>query len=112
MSKIKDLDKKVRAVLADDEKSRNSDIRLTQMIWWRYYQHNIKMIDDKPYVNMLDLFDLPREDNIKRIRAKIQNEEKLYLPTIPAIAKKRGWQEDEWRMYLGKALAGVDYQTL
>lgn len=112
MSKIKDLDNKIRAVLKDDEKSRNSDIRLTQMIWWRYYQHKIKMIDDKPYVNMLDLFDLPREDNIKRIRAKIQNEEKLYLPTDPAVAKKRGWLEDEWRMYLNKPVAGIDRQYL
>lgn len=112
MSKIKDLDKKVRATLRDDEKSRNSDIRLTQLIWWNYYQGYVKIVDGEPYVNMKNLFDLPREDNIKRIRAKIQNEEKLYLPTDPAVAKKRGWKEDEWRTYLGKPVAGINNQYL
>lgn len=114
--KIKDLDQKVRKVLANDEKSRNSDIRLTQMIWWTYCQHLILMHDngkgEKAYIAMSDLFELPREDNIKRIRAKIQNEEKIYLPTDPAVAKKRGWNEDEWRTYLGKPVAGITNQTL
>lgn len=36
MNKIKDLDKKVRYALDHDEKSRNSDIRLTQVIWWTW----------------------------------------------------------------------------
>lgn len=112
MSKIKDLDKKVRYCLANDEKSRNSDIRLTQFIWWTYYRESLKEIDNVFYVSLGKLFDLPREDNIKRIRAKIQNEEHLYLPTDPAIARKRGWQEDEWRGYLGANVAGVDRQYL
>lgn len=43
-------------------------------------------IDGVYFVSLGKLFDLPREDNIKRIRAKIQNEEKLFLPTDPAIA--------------------------
>lgn len=110
--KIKDLDKKVRSVLAEDKESRNDDIRLTQLIWWKYCQNLIRMIDDKPYINMLNLHNLPREDHIKRIRAKIQNDEKQYLPTNPAVAKKRGWKEDEWREYLNKPVAGVNGQHL
>lgn len=112
MSKIKDLDKKVRYCLEKDEASRNSDIRLTQVIWWTYYRDSLKEIDTVFYVSLGKLFDLPREDNIKRIRAKIQNEERLFLPTDPAVAKKRGWLEDEWRMYLDKPVAGIDRQTL
>lgn len=112
MSDIKKLDSKVRYCLRNDDKSRNSDIRLTQFIWWNFYRESLKEIDGVFYVALGKLFDLPREDNIKRIRAKIQNEEKLYLPTDPAVAKKRGWLEDGWRGYLGKAIAGVDYQTL
>lgn len=112
MAKRGELESQIRVVLSEDKKSRNSDIRLTQMIWWKYYRNKIKMVDDKPYINMNDLFELPREDNIKRIRAKIQNDEKMYLPTDPAIARKRGWAEDEWRSYLGYPVAGVDNQYL
>lgn len=112
MSKIKNLDKKVRACLAKDERSRNSDIRLTQVLWYEYYKEHFKMVEGHWYVEVNALYDLPREDNIKRIRAKIQNVEKLYLPTDPAVAKKRGWLEDEWRGYLGANVAGVDNQYL
>lgn len=102
MAKIKDLDKKVRYCLDKDEQSRNSDIRLTQVIWWTFYRDDLKEVDGVFYVGLGKLFELPREDNIKRIRAKIQNEERLFLPTDPAVAKKRGWKEDEWREYLNR----------
>lgn len=112
MAKIKDLDKKVRYALKNDERSRNSDIRLTQVIWWTFYRDSLKEIDGVYFVSLGKLFDLPREDNIKRIRAKIQNEERLFLPTDPAIAKKRGWKEDEWRRHLGYSVAGEGNQYL
>lgn len=98
---IKTLEAKVRKVLAEDEKSRNSDIRLTQMIWWRFYQPKMRQFEGKTYVGITDLFELPREDNIKRVRARIQNVEKKFLPTNPEVAKKRGWKIEEWREYLG-----------
>lgn len=101
MSRINTLDYKVRAVLASDEKSRNSDIRLTQMVWWKYYRGSLIERDGRVYVDVAKLFDLPREDNIKRIRAKIQNVEKKFLPTDPEVAKKRGWEIESWREYLG-----------
>lgn len=110
--KIKMLDKQVRTVLAEDEKSRNSDVRLTQVIWWKFYPNSVGFHNDKAFVYLERMFELPREDNIKRIRAKIQNEEKLYLPTDRAVAKRRGWLEDEWRMYLNKPVAGIDRQYL
>lgn len=110
--KDRTLEEQVRHVLSIDEKSRNSDIRLTQMLWWHHYRKYLKQMDGKVYVNLAYLFELPREDNIKRIRAKIQNDLKEFLPTDPAIAKKRGWKEDEWREYLGYPVAGVDSQTL
>lgn len=82
------------------------------MIWAKYYPALLTSKNGKVCVTLANMYILPREDNIKRIRAKIQNEEKLYLPTDPAIAKKRGWKEDEWRGYLGKLIAGVDHQHL
>lgn len=112
MARIKDLDNKVRAMLYADERSRNSDIRLTHMIWARYYASLLTQANGKVCVPLVNMYELPREDNIKRIRAKIQNEEKLYLPTTWEVAKKRGMQEDEWRSYLGKSIAGIDNQHL
>lgn len=95
------LEKQIRAVLKADEKSRNSDIRLTQMVWWKFYHYSLTKSGGKVYIEINKLFDLPREDNIKRIRAKIQNDMHEYLPTDPEVAKKRGWEIDEWREYLG-----------
>lgn len=84
------LEKQIRHIMATDEKSRNSDIRLTQMIWWNYYKSSLLNHDGKIYVNMADLYNLPWEDNFMRILAKIQNDLKEFLPTYPTIAKKRG----------------------
>ena len=101
MNKIKTVDAKVRNVLQADVKSRNSDIRLTQMVWWRYHRSSLIDQNGKVYVALNRLFDLPREDHIKRVRAKIQNVEHLFLPTDPEVAKRRGWEIEEWREYLG-----------
>lgn len=96
------LEKQIRTVLQQDEQSRNSDIRLTQMIWWTFHRSSIQVIDGKPFVNMQDLYKLPREDNIKRIRAKIQNELHQFVPTDEKVALKRGFTNvAEWREYLG-----------
>lgn len=89
-------------VLVEDEQSRNSDIRLTQCLWYRFYSSRMVTLEDgKVAVRLADLFELPREDNIKRIRAVIQNVEHKFLPTDPDVRKKRGIQEEEWRKFLG-----------
>lgn len=100
VEKILTLDQMVRVVLAADPDSRNSDIRLTQVIWWKYYREKIQQRDGKFYVAIDDLFELPREDNIKRCRAQIQNVEKKWLPTSWEIARQRKWREDVWRDYV------------
>ena len=67
--------------------------------------------EDNDSVMLKELFELPREDNIKRIRAKIQNDEKRLLPTKWEVARKRGILEDEWRVAMGypsKNCAGQD----
>lgn len=102
MSQIKYLKTQVTKILVKDEQSRNSDIRLTQCIWWEFYQEKmVKLEDGSVAVRLRDMFDLPREDNIKRIRAKIQNEDHKFLPTDPEIRRKRQIKEEEWREYLG-----------
>ncbi len=106
--KIKQLKDKVRKMLSLYPETRNSDITLTIRIWKEYYPNRIitRASDMKDYVALTDLFDLPREDNIKRLRAKIQNEEGKYLPTDLKIALKRGIEEDKWH----KAMAFNHYK--
>lgn len=100
MGKLNTLEAHVRAILKSDERSRNSDIRLTQVLWYTYHKEHFVMVAGHWYIEVNAMFELPREDNIKRIRARIQNVEHEYLPTDPDVAKKRGWKEEEWRHYL------------
>jgi hypothetical protein len=101
-TKLRDM---VESVLKDVEKSRNSDILLTIEIWKRYYPDHVlttsKGINTGLFLE--SLYVLPREDNVKRIRAKIQNEENKYLPTMESVRKKRKISEDAWYDYLGYA---------
>ena len=98
---IKMLKDKVEHCLEKYPDTRNSDIALTIAVWHEYYNNNILNIDGELLVKLKDLYELPREDNIKRIRAKFQNEKKQYLPTDPIVRKKRRILEDEWRSNLG-----------
>lgn len=77
--------------------TRNSDIALTISVWQYFYPSLVQ--DGK--VALDNLFDLPREDSVKRIRAKFQNEMNLYLPTDEKVALARGFKEEEWRELLG-----------
>ena len=91
------LKQKVMYCLQKYPETRNSDIKLTNSIWYEFHNNKIKRIDDKNYVALTDLYDLPREDNVKRVRAKIQNEEGKYLPTEEEVLKQRKILEKRWR---------------
>lgn len=102
----------VEQVLAENPKyngaeARNSDVALMIIIWQRWYG-----VSDKPdgIVHVRRLFDLPREDNVKRVRAKIQNEEHKYLPTNPDVLIKRGILEEYWQDALGYNLTKEEWQ--
>lgn len=90
----KTLESKVEYVLQNYPNTRNSDIELTIKIWEVY--HNVH-----ESILVRDLFSLPREDNIKRIRARLQNDQHKYLPTSEAIARKRKMNIQAWRQRLG-----------
>lgn len=103
MNPLLNLTQKVEAVLATEPQSRNSDITLTQEIWKKYHTESLiyHPNTNEPFVKLSHLFDLPREDNIKRIRAKIQNEERRYLPTDPKVFYERARLSNEWKQFLG-----------
>lgn len=96
------LKSQVLSIMKNNESTRNCDIKLTIMVWKTYYPEYIREIfNGDEVVPLHSLFLLPREDNIKRIRAKIQKEESRFLPTDPIVRKRRSIKEEEWRKFLG-----------
>lgn len=92
---------KVETILRNIPEARNSDITLMIEIWKRYYPKNIKQgATGEQGIWLKDLYDLPREDAIKRTRAMLNHAGK-YFPTEWKVAKGRGIKEDEWRLALG-----------
>ncbi len=96
----------IKVVLEEVPETRNSDIALMIHVWKRYYSGKIGGWDPQDgdnlegHVSLKDLFDLPREDHVKRIRADF-NSKGFYWPTEPAIAEARGINEAQWREKLG-----------
>lgn len=88
----------VETVLRNVPESRNSDITLMIEIWLKYFNYKVYAFDkNSDCVKLEDLYLLPREDSIKRERAKL-NAQGKYYPTDWNIAKHRGLKEDEWRI--------------
>lgn len=105
MLKIK---KMVEAVLEDVPETRNSDITLMIEIWKRYFPKYIKNgASGETGVWLKDLYELPREDNIKRMRAFVQNNRGLWLPTDWKVAKQRKINEEKWKEYILELKGGV-----
>ena len=89
-------------VLEQHPDSRNSDIVLMIGIWSMFYPDKIHYPESgSRYVFINDLFDLPREDNISRLRRHFQNYLNLYLPTSLEVVKQRKINEEKWREAMG-----------
>jgi len=86
---------KVEHCLAKYPDTRNSDILLTRAVWWEYHNSSIFEHNGRKAVHLDDLMDLPREDHIKRLRAKL-NEAGKYLPTDEKVIKQRRLLEKVW----------------
>lgn len=99
---LKNLKKMVIHILNISSRSRNSDSILTLQIWHHYFPEAfIEHAGDK-YVNSRYIHTvLPSNDNIKRVRAIVQNVEKQYPPTLWEVAKQRKWLESSWKEALG-----------
>lgn len=95
----KTLTRQVEHCLKHFPETRNSDLTLLHQIWREYYPQRIKVGQSgKEGVWLSDMFDLPREDAVKRIRAKFQNDFGKYLPTSWEVAKQRKINEQKWRL--------------
>lgn len=97
----KDLQKIAELVvkeLAGDIESRNDDKRLTFRVLSKVLTGN-----DKARVlslRMDDLRRLPSFAHITRVRARIQNDLRQYLPTLAEVRRKRRINEEVWRNYI------------
>lgn len=101
----------VENVLRDIPESRNSDITLMIEVWKRYYPRYLKRAKTGEYgVYLPDLYELPREDNIKRARAQF-NASGKYYPTEYRVLKARKLNEDRWRKENGYPPYGTVSQS-
>lgn len=99
MNKIKNLRAEIEKMLHAYPATRDNDLVLTLKLWVKMHPEKIIKQNNVQMIRLLDILDMPREDNVKRIRAKIQNEENKYLPTSEEVRKKRGIEESKWRAY-------------
>lgn len=98
---IKSTKYKVEHTLRDYPETRNSDIALTLKIWKLYFpQYIYTAKNGKDYVEITHLYELPREDHVKRYRAKF-NEQGLYLPTDRKVFEQRKLNIKFWQESLG-----------
>jgi len=105
MDELKTLSQQVEKILEEHEEARNSDKRLTWLIWTNFYGFT-------GHMNYERYEGLPDQDAIKRIRAKIQNDERRLVPTTWSVAKKRGWNKDRWEAFLGYGQTKLDQVSL
>lgn len=94
------LQKMIRYFLREYELLRNDDIDLQIAII--KHKHAYWVRTEKDGTQWVAVPGLRRytQDNVKRIRAKVQNEEWLYLPTDPEVRKARKIGELEWQKWL------------
>ena len=94
---MRHLKKKIEYCLQKYPETRNSDIKLTNSIWVEYYGDKLIKINDRLLVHLTDLYELPTQESVKRIRAKL-NEQGLYLPTSEEVLKQRRLLEKKYRL--------------
>ena len=100
MLKLKD---QVEITLKDYPESRNSDVTLTIALWKKFYSAHIKVTSTNEHGILLkSLYTLPSQDNVKRCRAMIQNDEHRLLPTDSRVRKTRRIKEEEWRAWVNQ----------
>lgn len=111
-TKLKD---QVIEILKEQPATRNSNIALTIAIWRRYFPgYLFKAPSGESSICLKDLYELPREDNVKRVRAKLQEMalkriedgtatggEHWYLPTDEKVIEQRQINAVLWKKALG-----------
>lgn len=101
INKLQNLKFEVEQILDMFPETRNNDQHLTMKLWVQKFPKAIEILPDGTQaVRLVDIMLLPREDNVKRVRAIIQNEEHRYLPTLQSVRKKRQIAESVWLEFI------------
>lgn len=103
MQELKTLKAQILYCLEYYPDTRNSDFELTKRVWRNYYDKFLTLgLNASWYVNIDKLKWLPSQDAIKRLRAKIQNQQMLFLPTDEKVAEARRWRSEVWSEFVQK----------
>ena len=74
----------VKNILSEDERARNDDKWLT----YRVLRHFTNI-----FIPFADFSKMPAFDTIRRTRQKVQNEERVFLPTSQQVRERRRIRE-------------------
>lgn len=88
--KAANVTRMVECVMTEVPATRDDDVLLTTEIWRRFYG-----VGDRVFLSQIGT--LPREDVVKRVRAKIQNDEFRLLPLKEGTAHRRKLNLGRWR---------------
>lgn len=113
-SKMTKLADQVEYCLQYHPSSRNSDITLWICIVKHFYGRMLLSVGgiSEELIPISIMYKLPNQDNVKRIRAKLNSEGK-YWPTDIVVAKKRLINMSAWLDWLNgrkRAMAAIDKQ--
>lgn len=89
------LVEKVEKILETYPNTRDSDTKLTIMVWWQNNQNKLKIVEGIQYVALKDILDMESAESIGRARRKIQ-EEGRWLSS-EQVALERAKREEEMR---------------
>lgn len=98
-----DLKPIVEEVLSQDLDSRNGDKYLIYNVLKKLGVKELTTADQSKQlqISLDQLESLPSFESITRLRRKIQNDEKRYLPTYAKVLHSRGFSEDTVRAVFG-----------
>jgi len=80
----------VLAVLQDCPGARNSDAVLYEKVYERYYGRQVLSGTVLAFLRLLRDDEIVDPDNLRRTRARIQNDEAMFRPTDPETMRRRG----------------------
>lgn len=98
----KKLKQQILFCLEEYRETRDNDTLLTVMVWKEFHKKSLFIKNGIYCVKLSTILKLPSQDNVKRIRARIQNTEKMYLPSDPEVREKRRIAEKEWLAWARK----------
>lgn len=98
MAELKTYKQKVFSVMEEHEEARNNDGTLLAYFIDRFFpQLVIPDADGEKAIKLRNLKNLPPLENIRRVRAIIQNVDGKLLPTKPEVIKARKIKEENFR---------------